>query len=76
MSTRTVQTRQTSLEDSVALSTSMGPAAALIRAREADDATVAAIRAEVRQDFAGYATADGASIPASIHVVTARNPGG
>ncbi len=74
--TRTVRTQTASLEEAVELSTSMGPAGALIRARQADAAAVADIQAEVRRGFSEFATADGASVPASIHVVTATNPPG
>ena len=73
--TETVPTRQNSLEDAVALSTIMGPAGALIKAREADAATVAAIRAEITREWRQYETPGGAAVPARVHFVTALNPG-
>ena len=73
--TETVPTRQNSLEDAVTLAVTMGPAGALIKAREADAATVGAIRAELSRDWRRYETADGVAVPAQVHFVTALNPG-
>ena len=73
--TEIVATRHHSLDDAVTLSLTMGPAGALVTAREADAATVAAIRAEVARDWERYRTPDGASVPALVHFVTALNPG-
>ncbi len=72
--TRQVATRQPTLADLAEIAVRMGPASALINARQPDAAILAAIRSEILEALAGYATADGASVPASVHVVGAINP--
>lgn len=73
--TETVPTHQNSLDDAVVLATTVGPAGALIKAREADAALVDAIRGEILLEWQRYGTAEGAAVPARVHFVTALNPG-
>ncbi len=73
--TETVPTRQDSLYDAVTLAITMGPAGALMKAKEADAEMVAAIRAEITRDWRQYEVAGGAAVPARVHFVTALNPG-
>jgi len=71
--TRQVATRQPTLADLIEVAVGMGPAASLINARQPAPALVATIRAEIADVFAGYVTADGAAVPASVHIVGAIN---
>jgi SAM-dependent methyltransferase len=49
----------------------MGPATRLIAAREPDDATIAAISAEIMETFGPYLGADGVQVPSTVYCVRA-----
>lgn len=52
-----------------------GPLSRLLRERGADEATRAALVADLAGRLTPYATADGVRLPAAVHLVTATAPG-
>ncbi len=59
-------------QEQAAFSLEMGPVSRLIAERQPDGATVAALRAELTEALAAYATETGVEIPSRLYYVTAR----
>ena len=63
-----------SMREEAELMSLFGPLARLMRERGADEATRAALVADLAERLGTYATADGVRLPAAIHLVTATAP--
>ncbi|WP_226574975.1 class I SAM-dependent methyltransferase [Acuticoccus sediminis] len=61
-------------EEAITLSTNVGPAARILRTHDGGEADVAAIQERIAAAYKPYRDGDALSIPATIHVVSARKP--